>query len=576
MNPHSRPSLISFLTLTLALLACSLMPSGALTPQATPSPAVAGVGQAGPDPATKTPLPTLTPTAAIELPAYTGFETVEVLANDVFIKEAGLQAENIIQSLMTGGSGGGPGENEGLTPIPTIEFKDGAVLISGFRGRQVVNVELQRPDGSTFTTQAIADHGQLRYCLDARERAQAGEYQITIAVEDQRTISDTFEVDYSKPAVFVGRSLYSVTGDLLDRNEKPACWGQVEPEEAVDIFYAGFKPNELVQVHLYPSFSYFTSWTAQMDENGRLVQHIEAAQLEYSRDYVLIVETAETVFPEQQSGFLITYKDLEKVSGVAATVFHLALPESGAATPAPTLAPNRFPHLSPLVHIPAGKFQMGSAPGVDPYAEPIEFPQHTVSVSEFWIETTEVSNAQYEACVDDGACTPPLRSSSKTRTDYYGTFDYQFYPVVNVTYAQAAAYCQWGGGRLPTEAEWEKAAGRTFFWKAILVPELTEPVANYGNLIGDTSSVSFNFTDDGVENMAGNVWEWVSDWFAGDYYARSPANDPTGPAEGAERAVRGGAFSSKGQFLRLANRYSRPPEQGYDSVGFRCVTTSAP
>jgi formylglycine-generating enzyme required for sulfatase activity len=557
------------------MLACSLLPSSSLAPQATPAPTAAGAGPAGASPATKTPLPTPAPTVAIALPAYAGFEKVEVLANDVFIREAGLQTENIIQSLMTGGQGG-PGENEGLTPIPAIEFKESAVLISGFKGRQVADVTLQRPDGSTFTTQAIADQGELSYCLDARERAQIGEYQITIAVEDQRTVSGTFAVDYSKPTVFVGRSVYSFTGDDLDRNEKPACWGQVKPEEAVDIFYAGFKPDELVQVHLYPNFIYFTSWTAQMDENGRLVQHIEAAQLEYAQNYVLIVETAEAAFLEQQQERGFAYKDLEKVPGLATTVFHLAPPEKETATPAPTLAPSRFPHLSPLAHIPAGKFKMGSEPGADPYAEPIEFPQHTVDISDFWIETTEVSNAQYEACVEDGACTPPLRSSSKTRTGYYGTFDYQFYPVVNVTYAQAAAYCQWGGGRLPTEAEWEKAAGRTFFWKAILAPDLTEPVANYGNLIGDTSSVGFNFTDDWVENMAGNVWEWVSDWFAGDYYAKSPANDPTGPAEGVERVVRGGAFSSKGQFLRLANRYYRPPDQGYDSVGFRCVTTSAP
>ncbi len=573
MNPHSRPSLISFLTLALAMLACSLVPSSAPAPQATLAPTAAGAGQA--NPATKTPLPTSAPTAALELPTYSGFETVDVLANDIFINKPSLQTENIIQSLMTGGSGGGPGENGSLTPIPTIEFKEGVALISGFRGRQAVNVTLQRPDGSAFTTQAIAEYGELSYCLDAQERAQAGEYQITIAVEDQRTVSDTFEVDYPKPMVFVGRSRYTITGDGIDRNEKPACWGQVAPGEAVDIFYAGFKPNELAQVHLYPNFSYFTTWPAQMDENGRLVQHIEAAQLEYAQVYVLIVETDETVFPEQQSDFLITYKDLEKVSGLAATVIHLARPENEAATPAPTLAPSRFPHLSPLIHIPAGKFKMGSASGSDPYAESIEFPQHTVDISDFWIETTEVSNAQYEACVEDGACTPPLRSSSKTRAEYYGTFDYQFYPVVNVTYAQAAAYCQWGGGRLPTEAEWEKA-GRGFFWSAILAPDLTEPIANYGGLIGDTSSVSFNWTDDGVENMAGNVWEWVSDWFAGDYYAKSPAKDPTGPAEGVERVARGGAFSSKGQFLRLANRYSRPPDQGYDSVGFRCVTTSAP
>jgi formylglycine-generating enzyme required for sulfatase activity len=242
------------------------------------------------------------------------------------------------------------------------------------------------------------------------------------------------------------------------------------------------------------------------------------------------------------------------------------------ATPAATLS-----RLADLVQVRAGNYQVGSPAGSDPFSESIERPEHTVFIKEYWIEVYEVSNARYAACVAAGECTPPKSIASETRTDYYGTAAYSNFPVVNVTYDQAQTYCGWAGGRLPTEAEWEKAArqpdNRLYPWGNI-TPDTT--LANFKKVLGDTSEVNAypqGATSNGVYNMAGNVWEWVADWFDGSYYAYSSEANPTGPVNGTERVLRGGSWQTNAvQFLRAANRYHRPPVDYNTSIGFRCVT----
>jgi formylglycine-generating enzyme required for sulfatase activity len=234
--------------------------------------------------------------------------------------------------------------------------------------------------------------------------------------------------------------------------------------------------------------------------------------------------------------------------------------------------------LSPLAFVPAGEFLMGSKPGTDPFGDKFERPAHTVKLSAFWIETMEVSNAHYALCVADGACLPPQSGASRTHPDYY--LGYADYPVVNVTHAQAQEFCAWAGGRLPTEAEWEYAArfndGRIYPW-GNATPDFA--LANYGHEEGDTEPVYFHqegATALGLRNMAGNVWEWVADWYSDEYYANSPEKDPPGPAEGTERIARGGAFATDAVFIRTTNRYARDPNRGYTNVGFRCVTRNPP
>lgn len=239
--------------------------------------------------------------------------------------------------------------------------------------------------------------------------------------------------------------------------------------------------------------------------------------------------------------------------------------------------------------IPAGTFFMG---GMDVYRENDEQPPHEVFISAFWMDQVEVTNGMYNLCVQAGVCRPPVKLRSDNREEYFGNPEYQDYPVVYVTWYDANAYCQWAGRRLPTEAEWERAARgdnkRNYPWGDELPNEYT---ANVENLVGDTSRVGSyaeGASPFGVLDMAGNVWEWVADRYRPDYYAKSPAENPPGPNEDEVlnnyRVIRGGSFQEDGVVLRLTNRNfidgpnpkAQPEDESYYGkssykIGFRCA-----
>jgi len=282
-----------------------------------------------------------------------------------------------------------------------------------------------------------------------------------------------------------------------------------------------------------------------------------------------------------------------------------AIPPTATMTLTPTLAPPTLtPTISleeryvdfrinprdgmPMVFVPAGEFIMGSNENEGPYFWGAEGPEHVVYVDAFWIYQTEVTNAMYQACVAEQACPKPLRHESRTVEDYYINEKYEDYPVIQVNWVDAAAYCVWTGGRLPTEAEWEKAArgtdGAMFPW---------------GNGSLETGYASFcgsrcpgyereNFDDGyyeiapvgefpagaspyGALDMAGNVWEWVFDYFNKEYYLTSPDENPKGPLSGSRRVIKGGSWFNPVSGLRPAARTSMPPQDGLDTLGFRCV-----
>jgi formylglycine-generating enzyme required for sulfatase activity len=227
-----------------------------------------------------------------------------------------------------------------------------------------------------------------------------------------------------------------------------------------------------------------------------------------------------------------------------------------------------------MVYIPAGEFPMG-ADDTDPEAGVVEKPQHWLYLSPYWIDLTEVTNAMYQQCVKAGDCQPPEKVGSKTRPAYYNEPQYQNYPVVFVSWEDASAYCGWAGRRLPSEAEWEKAArgidGWLYPWGNV-PPDYRK--ANFNNLAGDTTRVGAypaGASPFGVLDMAGNVAEWVADWYGDGYYAASPYKNPTGPNSGEFRILRGGSWFNTANALRTTFRLWNYPVLRSETVGFRCV-----
>ena len=227
-----------------------------------------------------------------------------------------------------------------------------------------------------------------------------------------------------------------------------------------------------------------------------------------------------------------------------------------------------------MVLVPAGRFLRGSLPDAG-IAD--ERPQRELELSAFYIDKTEVTQRAFAKCVSAGACAAP-RCKEDRRTDWDPSARAD-HPVVCIAWADARAFCAWAGKRLPTEAEWEKAArgtdGRLYPWgndpptcaRANYVdcqPRGTKPVG----------SLAAGATVYGALDMAGNVWEWVSDWHMGDYYRASPQRDPTGPFDGKEKVVRGGAFSYAADQLPSAGRVFDDPAIRYEHVGVRCAKTA--
>jgi serine/threonine-protein kinase len=266
-------------------------------------------------------------------------------------------------------------------------------------------------------------------------------------------------------------------------------------------------------------------------------------------------------------------------------------------TEIPTETPTREPTLgigservnpvdgAEMVYVPAGEFLMGSE-DYDAYDD--EKPEHTVYLDAYWIYKHEVTNAQYRQCVDEGECDVP------SDVDQFNNPDLDDHPVVYVNWFDADAYCQWAGGRLPTEAEWEKAArgtdGRKFPWGDTGV---TGEKANYCDVNCENEWLDTS-QDDGYKrtapvgsypdgaspygalDMAGNVIEWVGDWYDGGYYSQSPSENPQGPDSGEYRVIRGGSWDLIEWFLRASARLWDGPDYAYDDGGFRCFRSPEP
>jgi formylglycine-generating enzyme required for sulfatase activity len=248
-------------------------------------------------------------------------------------------------------------------------------------------------------------------------------------------------------------------------------------------------------------------------------------------------------------------------------------------------------HSSPMVQVPEGEFTMGFVIENDEsWGDVDEEPVHKVFLDTFWIDAYEASAEEFSeflnANLEDATRffePGPAVTIVFEEGKYRPREGLENYPANRISWYGASSYCNWKGKRLPTEAEWEKAARGT-----------DERIFPWGNEFPTNERVTFRrkFSEYkfkamekvdalplgkspyGAHHMAGNVWEWVADWYSGDYYSTSPERNPQGPDEGDSKVLRGGNWYYKAYYMRTTYRFNDPPEIFKVWQGVRCAKTS--
>jgi len=226
---------------------------------------------------------------------------------------------------------------------------------------------------------------------------------------------------------------------------------------------------------------------------------------------------------------------------------------------------------TPMVEIPAGEFTMG-LDGMQALED--ERPKHQVWLPAFFMDLHEVTTMQYAAFLAATNRDVPWQWNTVDLTQHHDR------PVIGVDWSDADAYCRWKGNRLPTEAEWEKSArgtdGRLYPWgnrppNKDLANFALGARFSYSQVLMPVQSYVPGKSPYGLYQMAGNVWEWVQDWYSAHYYEVSPEQNPQGPEQGQFKVLRGGSWSDLPKYLLTYGRFKLPSETRNSYVGFRCA-----
>jgi formylglycine-generating enzyme required for sulfatase activity len=327
------------------------------------------------------------------------------------------------------------------------------------------------------------------------------------------------------------------------------------------------------------------------------IQYIDFRGKRYERGLQELSEILRVLAPDEEEARsvptpakprrLVNWERVGAIAGVIAVLIALGawlapsvtnlLSTWLSKTPTPSAPPG-------MVYVPAGEFIMGSDEG-----DSDERPVHTVYLDAFYIDKTEVTNTQFAKFLNEqgnqeegGVTWLNIGDKdcliSQSEGQYQPKGGYGNHPVIEVSWCGARAYCQWVGKRLPTEAEWEKVArgtdGRTYPWGEGIDCDR----AQYGGCGGERTTPAGNkpkgASPYGALDMAGNVWEWVADWYDSGYYSQSPGGNPLGPNSGVSRVLRGGSWFNYQRSARCASRHSLNPWDEDYHVGFRCAKDS--
>lgn len=271
-----------------------------------------------------------------------------------------------------------------------------------------------------------------------------------------------------------------------------------------------------------------------------------------------------------------------------------ALAPTPTPLPVPTIPPTPTPEPlltetgARMLYVPGTIFRMGTDEG-----EPDEAPAHLVRMEAFFIDEVEATNGQYQLCVDAGVCAPPARRGATYHESYFDDPAFADYPVIFVNWYDAQTFCEWRGARLPTEAEWEMAAsydpaqaiklrypwGDAFDGESVNFCDVNCPLEKRDGSMNDghrdtapVGSYRNGRSPNGAYEMAGNVMEWVSDWYDPRYYFESTDTNPQGPVAGQFKAIRGGSWLSAAEELQTTVRSSFDPTVARANLGFRCAS----